>query len=84
MAKPHIDTNLLESKMFLKGYKSRKDFAAAVGSSPLTVSNLLNGVHNPSYELIMSIYRVLDLSPEEGTAIFFSGNLRGAKVKERA
>lgn len=84
MTRAGIDTNLLESKMFLKGFKSRKQFAHAVGTSALTISNLLNGVHNPSYDLINSIYRVLELTPEEGTEIFFNDDLRVAKVCERA
>lgn len=83
MTKAQTDIALLESKMVLKGFKSRKDFAAAVGTTSHTISNLLNGVHNPSHDLMNSIYGVLELTPEEGTAIFFSNNLRVKKVKEK-
>lgn len=84
MTTTRTDVNLLESKMVLKGFKSRKEFAVAVGASPLTISNLLNGVHNPSYDLMNSIFRVLELTPEEGVSIFFSGNLRNTKVGQEA
>lgn len=77
-----IDTKLLESKMFLKGYKTRKSFADAVGVSEHTIGTILNGKGRPSHELINNIYHELDLTPVEGTAIFFSGNLRDTKVKE--
>ena len=80
MTKTGINTSLLESKMILRGYKSRKAFADAVGVSQHTISNLLNGVHQPGHNLINSIYEMLELTPEEGTAIFFSGNLRNTKV----
>lgn len=76
-----INTSLLESKMVLKGFKTRKDFAEAVGTTPHTISNLLNGVYKPSYELMNAIYQVLELTPDEATAIFFVSNLRNRKVK---
>ena len=84
MNKPQTDTVLLESKMILKGYRSRKQFAEAVGTTAATIGNILNGVHNPSYDLMNSIYRVLELTPEEGTEIFFNSNLRNAKEVKRA
>lgn len=76
-----VDSKLLESKMILAGYKSRKEFAEAIEVTPHAVGNILNHVHNPSYEVINSMYRVLDLTPDEGHAIFFNSNLRNTKVK---
>lgn len=76
---PSVNTKLLESKMVLKGFKTRKEFAEAVGTTPHTISNLLNGVYKPSYELINAIYHVLELTPDEGTQIFFISNLRNKK-----
>lgn len=77
-----INTHLLESKMILKGFKTRKEFAKVIGTTPHTIGNLLNGVYNPSYELMNAIYQELELTPEEGTAIFFANNLRKKKVSE--
>lgn len=75
-----INTKLLESKMFLQGYNTRKSFADALGVSEHTIGVILNGKGRPSHELINRIYHTLELTPEEGTAIFFSSNLRNAKV----
>lgn len=75
-----INTHLLESKMVLKGFRTRKEFAKAVQTTPHTIGNLLNGVYKPSYELMNAIYQELELTPEEGTAIFFANNLRKKKV----
>lgn len=80
MEKSIINTHLLESKMVLKGFKTRKQFAKAIGTTPHTIGNLLNGVYKPSYELMNAIYLELELTPEEGTAIFFANNLRKKKV----
>ena len=82
LKKALTNAELLESKMILKGYKSRKSFAEALGVSQHTVSNILNGVHNPGQELMSKIYNELDLTPEEGVEIFFNINLRKKKVKE--
>lgn len=76
-----INAKLLESKMVLKGFKTRKAFAEAVHTTPHTIGNLLNGVYKPSYELMNAIYQVLELTPEEGMAIFFARNLRDKKVE---
>ena len=81
--KATINSELLESKMVLAGFKSRKSFAAALDVADHSVSNLLNGVYNPSYELLNKIYLVLDLKPEEATEIFFSNYLRNTKVYVR-
>lgn len=70
-----INMNLLKSKVALKGY-NRNELASKLGISPTSVSNLLGGRHNPSYELLNKLYDVLDLTPEEGHDIFFAGNLR--------
>lgn len=83
MTRANVDTELLESIMILKGFKSRKAFADALGITPLTISNLLNGVHNPSHDLMNAIYKKLELTPEQGTAIFFNPNLRDAKVTRK-
>jgi transcriptional regulator with XRE-family HTH domain len=77
-----INTELLESKMILKGHKTRKSFAEALGVSQRTISNVLNGIHTPRQQLMNSIYKELDLTPEEGIAIFFANDLRNKKVSE--
>lgn len=82
MEKSIINTHLLESKMILKGFKTRKEFAKVIGTTPHTIGNLLNGVYKPSYELMNAIYQELELTPEEGTAIFFANNLRNKKVSK--
>lgn len=78
--KPSINSELLESKMVLCGYRTRKSFADALQVAEHSVSNLLNGVYNPSYELMNKIYLLLELSPEEATEIFFRNYLRKKKV----
>lgn len=78
--KPSINSELLESKMILAGFKSRKSFAEALGVSEHSVSNLLNRVYNPSFELMNKIYLILDLKPDEGQEIFFGNYLRNTKV----
>lgn len=80
MSNNGVDTKLLESKIVLKGFKSRKEFAEKIGTTPHTISNLLNGVYSPSHELMNVIYKELELTPEEGIAIFFVDNLRKTKV----
>ena len=79
--KPSINSELLESKMILAGYKTRKSFANDLKVAELSVSNLLNGVHNPSYELMNKIYILLELTPEEATEIFFANYLRKTKAE---
>ena len=79
--KPSINSELLESKTVLAGYKTRKSFANALQVAELSISNLLNGVHNPSYELMNKIYILLELTPEEATEIFFTNYLRKMKVE---
>lgn len=74
-----INTELLESKMFLNGYRTRKSFAESLGISEGTMGNILNGKHSPSHKLMNDIYSLLNLTPEEGTAIFFGNNLRNTK-----
>lgn len=83
MVKSKINVRLLESKMALSGFRSRKEFAEAIGTTSHTVSNLLNGVHKPSHELMDVIFQVLKLTPEEGMNIFFGGYLRDTKVKSK-
>lgn len=78
--KPSINSELLESKMILAGYKTRKSFADALNVSEHSVCNLLNRVYNPSFDLMNKIYVLLDLKPEEGTEIFFANYLRETKV----
>ncbi|MED2125985.1 helix-turn-helix transcriptional regulator [Bacillus thuringiensis] len=82
MRKPILNTKQLEAKMIIKGFKTRKSFAQAVGVSEHSISNLLNGVYNPSYLLMNKIFEVLDLTADEGMAIFFSNYLRNKKVYE--
>lgn len=77
-----VNGRLLESKMILAGYKSRKEFARDLGKTEHTVGNLLNGVSRPSHELMNAIYHKLNLTPDEGVAIFFADNLRVTKVGE--
>lgn len=79
--KPNINSELLESKMILAGFKSRKSFAEALEVSDHSVSNLLNKVHTPSFDLMNKIYLLLDLNPTEGHEIFFGNYLRKTKVK---
>lgn len=78
MNKKGINARLLESKMTLHGY-NRKTFSEAVGVSPHTISNLLNGKYTPNYKLMNSIYSVLDLDPDEASEIFFTSDLRDTK-----
>lgn len=74
-----INQNLLKSKIVLKGY-NRNELADELGISPTSVTNLTKGRHNPSYELMNKLYKVLELTPEEGFEIFFANNLRDTKV----
>ena len=76
-----VDEKLLRSKIILKGF-NRNELAEALGISPNSVTNIIKGHHNPSYELINKIYHVLELTPEEGHEIFFANNLRNAKDSE--
>lgn len=80
MSNNGVNTKLLKAKMVMAGYNSQKDFAKDIGKSEHTIANLLNGASKPSYELINLIYQKLNLTPEEGTAIFFADNLRDTKV----
>ncbi|MEK5528483.1 helix-turn-helix transcriptional regulator [Viridibacillus sp. FSL R5-0468] len=79
-----INTSLLESKMILRGYKTRKSFAKAIDISEHSVSNMLNGIYNPSFIVMNKIFATLELTPQEGTEIFFSNYLRKTKVIEKA
>ena len=74
-----MNLNLLKSKIVLKGY-NRNELADELGISPTSVTNLTNGRHNPSYELMNRLYDVLELSPEDANEVFFSRNLRDTKV----
>ena len=77
--KYEINANLLSAKMALKGL-NRKELARELGVTPQSITNLMNGKHNPSFELMNKIYDVLDLTPEEATDIFFTNNLRRMQV----
>ncbi|MGR5866947.1 helix-turn-helix domain-containing protein [Bacillus cereus] len=79
MSKSAIDTKQLEAKMIMRGFKTRRSFAQAVEVSEHSVSNLLNGVYNPSYVLMNKIFRVLHLTADEGMSIFFNEHLREEK-----
>lgn len=70
-----MNTKLLKSKIALKGF-NRNELAYELGVSPTSVTNLTNGRHNPSYELMNKIFVVLDLTPDEAAEIFFGDNLR--------
>lgn len=72
-----IDVRLLRSKMAYHGYNNVK-LAEEIGVSRETVSNLLNGDNKPSYPVMNAIYYTLELTPEEGSAIFFNSDLRKA------
>lgn len=74
-----MNLNLLKSKIVLNGF-NRNELADALGISPQSVTNLTSGRHNPSYELMNKLCIVLNLTPEEAHEIFFSTNLRNAKV----
>lgn len=67
-----INTSLLESKMILRGYKTRKSFAKAIDISEHSVSNMLNGIYNPSFIVMNKIFATLELTPQEGTEIFLA------------
>lgn len=82
--KATMNTSLLESKMVLMGYKTRKSFALAINISEQSVSNLLNGIYNPSYDVMNKIFATLELTPAEGTEIFFNNYLRNTKVIKKA
>ena len=66
--------------MVLAGFKTAKSFAEALGISEHSVSNLLNGVYNPSFEVMNKIYSLLELKSDEATEIFFNNYLRKTKV----
>lgn len=74
-----IDTRLLKAKMAYNDY-TIGGLADEIGVSRDTISNLLKGNNLPSYHVINGIYYTLDLTPEEGQAIFFNSNLRNKKV----
>lgn len=74
-----INTNVLNSKIALKGY-NRNELADELGISPQSVTNLRRGKHNPSYELMNKLFVVLDLNAEDAYEIFFANNLRNTKV----
>lgn len=75
-----IDSNLLKSKMALRGYNIQS-LADEMGVSRDTISNVLLGNNLPSYPIINGIFYTLSLTPEEGVAIFFNSNLRKKKVE---
>lgn len=79
---PSLNCSLLESKMILSGFKTRKSFADAIGVSEHSVSNMLNGIYNPSFNVMNKIYVTLKLTPQEGTEIFFGNYLRKTKVRD--
>lgn len=74
-----IDTNLLNSKIALKGL-NRNELADLLQTSPNSVTNLRTGIYNPSYVMMNKLYKVLELTPQEGYDIFFAKNLRNEKV----
>lgn len=82
MKRVKLNENLLRAKIAIKGY-NRNELADKLKISPQTVTNVIKGHHNPSYDLINRIYYALELTPEEGHAIFFEPNLRVAKDSER-
>ena len=65
--------------MSLKGYDIEK-LSQATGIHRDTISNLLRNQTLPSYKVINILYYELDLTPEEGKAIFLLRNLRNKKV----
>jgi len=69
-----INSNLLRSKMSLKGYDIEK-LSQATGIHRDTISNLLRNQTLPSYKVINTLYYELELTPEEGKEIFFANKL---------
>lgn len=76
-----IDIPLLKSKMAYHGYNI-SGLAEEIGVSRDTISNLLKEDNKPSYQVMNAIYYTLELTPEEGGAIFFNSDLRDKKVIE--
>lgn len=74
-----VNTNLLLSKMALRGY-TKTSLAEAVGISRSTVTNIFNRNITIDNTLVAKIYDTLELTPEEATEIFFKPNLRITKV----
>ena len=69
-----INSNLLKSKMSLKGYDIEK-LSQATGIHRDTISNILRNKTLPSYKVINTLYYELELTAEEGKDIFFSTKL---------
>jgi transcriptional regulator with XRE-family HTH domain len=64
----------------LRGLIAEKGFnmttlAAKAGVTRDSISNLMRG-HAPSYRLMKSLARALDMSPEQAGHIFFNDDLR--------
>lgn len=74
-----VNTNLLKSKMALKGMNIDK-LSNEASLHRDTVSNVIHNKTSPSYNAINALYYALGLTPEEGIEIFFGSDLRNKKV----
>lgn len=66
-----VNVNLLKGKIYGAGYKYA-EFAQVAGVSIQTISNVVNGHTNPSYQFMVKTIGVLGLTGDEIKEIFFS------------
>lgn len=66
-----VNVDLLKGKIYGAGYKYA-EFAQVAGVSIQTVSNVVNGHTNPSYQFMVKTIAVLGLTGDEIKQIFFS------------
>lgn len=76
-----IDTKLLMSKLSLNGY-TKTSFAEACSVSRGTITNIFNKDIRVDNTLMSKMYEVLKLDEKDAFDIFFTPNLRIAKVLE--
>lgn len=66
-----VNVNLLKGKIYGAGYKYA-EFAQVADVSIQTISNVVNGHTNPSYQFMVKTIGVLGLTGDEIKEIFFS------------
>lgn len=79
----YVNENLLRSKMSEKGFNI-SSLADITGINRDTISNVLYSKTAPSYPVINILYFTLEMTPEEGIAIFFNNDLRKTKFKKKS
>lgn len=70
-----VDTDLIRIKMIERGISNFSELSELSEVNRNTISDIINNKSRPSATTMDKLYKVLELTPEEGGRIFFGQKL---------